>query len=414
MNLFNAIMIAFHGINRHRLRGFLSVLGVIVGVIAVIGMGALAVSMKKAMTMQAGSMGANTFTIERVNEMEAGMQWVSGDREAALSYWKRPRMELEYVDEIRENCPSVKSVAPYANLSQRFRHRRNRSDESMQIIATNQDFLQGGMYKLAEGRFLTESDIRSRRYICVIGKDIVEQFFPNSDPIGEEINVGPLRCKIVGVLEEVGSAMGSNPDQVAIVPVSTAIKYWPWLKWRMGINVEAYPDYNADAQDEVITVLRSLRSLAPYQANNFSIITQEMMKELFDKITGAAAFVVIFIAAISLVVAGIGIMNVMYVTVKERTREIGIRKACGATSNAILLQFSAEAALLSSIGGLLGILTVGLLVITVSKFLPFDLIFPPWLMILGLMFSFTVGVIFGVIPARKASRMKVVESLRYE
>jgi putative ABC transport system permease protein len=186
------------------------------------------------------------------------------------------------------------------------------------------------------------------------------------------------------------------------------------MKWNLTLNIEAYPGLMADAQDEVITTLRRVRQLRAGVDNNFSLTTAEMMKGLFDKITGAAAMVVILIAAVSLFVAGIGIMNVMFVSVKERTKEIGIRKACGATSQSILIQFALEAVMLSTFGGIIGLGLIGLLVLVLGNALSFGLIFPTWLILLGLVFSFAVGVVFGIVPAYRASKMKVVDALRYE
>ncbi len=414
MKLMQHINIALHGINQNRLRGFLSILGVIVGVVAVIGMGALASSMQNALSLQAQSLGANTFSVERASQIEMATEWSQGNRTAVFELFRRPRMDLSYIEEIRKSCPSVRSVAPIGNSTSRMRHRRKRSEEEISVIATNEDFLQGGIYDLEDGRFLLPHDILARRYVCVIGQEVVRDFFPDQDPIGKEMFIGTMPCKVIGTLKEVGSSLGTNPDDVAIIPISLGIKQWPWMKWNTKINVEAFPDRMESAQDEVITTLRRLRGLHPWENNNFSIITSDMMMEIYGKITGAAAFVVLLIAGISLIVAGIGIMNVMFVSVKERTKEIGIKKACGASSKDIMTQFTLEAVLLSTIGGILGMAGIGILVATVGKLAPFSISFPTSLIVLGLAFSVIVGIIFGIIPAFRASKQKVVDSLRYE
>jgi len=414
LKLHTGIGIALRGINHNRLRGFLSILGVIIGVVAVIGMGALAASMQQALASQAQQLGANTFTVERMNPIEMATIFASGNRQSLIELWRRPRLELRFVDEIRENCPSVRSVAAFSKGSHHFRHRGHRSDQSMSVLGTNEDFLQGGIYELKEGRFLLSNDIKSKRYVCVIGQEIVREFFEGVDPIGKDVNVGPMPCKVIGTLEEVGSTMGENPDQVAIIPVTTAFRHWPWMIRDLGFNIEAYPDKMNEAQDEVITVLRRLRGLRPWEENNFSITTSQMMAELFGQATAAAAFVVLLIAGVSLIVAGIGIMNVMFVSVRERTREIGIRKACGASSPSIMLQFTLEAVLLSSIGGILGMVIIGISMAALGGVVPFDLVFPSTLILIGLAFSIAVGVIFGIIPAYRASKLNVVDALRYE
>lgn len=414
MKLLSNIVIALSGINQNRLRGFLSILGVVVGVVAVIGMGALAWSMQKALSKRAQSLGANTFSLERASQIEMAMSWSSGNRAEAFELWRRPRFDLDYVEEIMESCPSVKSVAPIAKGDFRMRYGSKRSDEEIDYIATNEHFLQGGIYKLKEGRFLRRHDVETRRYVCVIGQELVNDFFPNQDPIGQTLYIGKLPCKVVGTLQKVGSTLGENPDEIAILPITTAAKHYRWLFWRLKMNVEAYPGYLDDAVDETITTVRRIRGLRPEEDNNFSIVTSDMMKEVYGKITGAATIVVLLIAGVSLVVAGIGIMNVMFVSVKERTKEIGIRKACGAASNDILMQFTAEAIMLSTVGGIIGMGVVGVLVATVGKMAPFDIIFPPGLIIFGLFFSIIVGVVFGIIPAIRASKQNVVDALRYE
>ena len=415
MGILNSIGLAIKGINHNRLRGFLSILGVVIGVVAVIGMSSLAKSMEKALAAQAAQMGANTFTIERMSQIEMALNWSSGNRQELFKLWRRPRFDLSYIDDLRQSCPSVRSVAPVANLDLRFRHGKKRSDEGFDVIATNEDFLQGGIYEMDDGRFLTADDLLRRRNVCVIGQEIAQDFFAGSDPIGQEIKVGPMPCKVVGVLKGIGSTLGKNPDQVAIIPITAAIKHWRWLKWRMSINVEAAPNMMGEAEDEVITAMRRLRGLRLEDENNFSLVTSEMMEALFGKITGAAALVVILIAAVSLVVAGIGIMNVMFVAVQERTREIGIRKACGASSRQVLMQFALEAILLSSIGGIIGMaLVLGIAAAVGSMKIPFDIVVPPSLIVMGLCFSFLVGVVFGVIPAYRASKLAVVDALRYE
>jgi putative ABC transport system permease protein len=414
MKILSHISIALHGINQNRLRGFLSILGVVVGVVAVIGMGALAWSMQSALASRAESLGANTFSVERASDIEMALSWFSGNRTESFELWRRPRFDLNYVDEIMASCPSVKSVAPIANGSFRMRFGSSRSQESINYIGTNENFLQGGIYKLEDGRFLRSHDVETRRYVCVIGQQLVSEFFPNVDPIGQTLYIGQMPCQVIGTLEKVGSTLGENPDEIAIMPITTAIKHNRWMVWQMKMNIEAYPEKLEEATDEVISTLRRIRGLAPEDNNNFSIVTSDMMKEIYGKITGAAAIVVLIIAGVSLIVAGIGIMNVMFVSVKERTREIGIRKACGASSKDILIQFTLEAIMLSSFGGIIGMTVVGVLINTVGRLAPFDIIFPPGLIAMGLFFSMLVGVVFGIVPAIRASKMNVVDALRYE
>lgn len=414
MNLLSHISIALHGINQNRLRGFLSILGVVVGVVAVIGMGALAWSMQSALASRAESLGSNIFSVERASDIEMALSWFSGNRTESFELWRRPRFDLSYIDEIMASCPSVKSVAPIASGSFRMRFGGSRSQESINCIVTNENFLQGGIYKLEDGRFLRPHDVETRRYVCVIGQQLVSEFFPNVDPIGQTLHISKMPCQVIGTLEKVGSTLGENPDEIAIMPITTAIKHNRWMVWQMKMNIEAYPDMLDEAIDEVISTLRRLRGLAPEDNNNFSIVTSDMMKEIYGKITGAAAIVVLIIAGVSLIVAGIGIMNVMFVSVKERTREIGIRKACGASSKDILIQFTLEAIMLSSLGGIIGMTVVGILISTVGRLAPFDILFPPGLIAMGLFFSMLVGVVFGIVPAIKASKMNVVDALRYE
>ena len=257
-------------------------------------------------------------------------------------------------------------------------------------------------------------NVEHRRQVCVLGTDIVERLFPYEDPVGRHVRSGPHRFLVVGVLEEKGSFMGQSRDNLVMIPLTTLQKLaGENLNLDIGVLPEG-PGAMQSAMDEVITLLRHRRGLSYEQPNDFEILTQDSLMEVFNNITGAAFAVVVGVASISLLVGGIGIMNIMLVTVTERTREIGIRKALGAKRRDVLWQFLIEATVLSGVGGILGILlgfSLGKFVGAVS---PLPSVVPLWTIFLGLGFSSLVGMFFGIYPATKAARLDPIVALHYE
>jgi putative ABC transport system permease protein len=408
MEIKESVQMALGSLKAHKLRSVLTIVGIIIGVTTVVGMLSLTEGLKKSVEDQVSSLGSNTLIVTKFPAIiTSGKQW--------REYSRRKNLTYEDALAIREVCSSVETVAPDIEIypGEVIRY-RGESTKRVPIWGVTHTYLQVYGYFVKWGRFITPDDVEHRRQVCILGTDIVDRLFLYEDPVGKYVRSGPHRFLVVGVLEEKGSFMGQSRDNMVLIPLTT-------LQKLAGENLEVdigvlpkRPSAMQAAMDEVITLLRRRRGLTYEQPNDFEILTQDSLMEVFNNITGAAFAVVIGVASISLLVGGIGIMNIMLVTVTERTREIGIRKALGARRRDILWQFLIEATVLSGIGGALGILlgfSLGKLVGAVS---PLPSIVPLWTMFLGLGFSSVVGMFFGIYPATKAARLDPIVALHYE
>jgi len=276
------------------------------------------------------------------------------------------------------------------------------------------EFLENNSYEIAEGRFITEQDVDYNRQVAVVGIDVINRLFPYENPMGQDIKISGWRYEVIGVFAEMGNMLGENRNAHVVIPITTFEKQFGERR-SLNItikakNVELYDT----AIDQAIGVMRTIRKVLPGAENDFEVRTNEAFMEFFDNLTKYVRIVAIAIASISLLVAGVGIMNIMLVSVTERTREIGIRKSIGAKRRDILWQFLIEAVVLSEFGGLIGILIglgIGKLVEILTP-IPADV--PVWTVVLGLAFCSAVGLIFGVYPATKAAKLDPIESLRFE
>ncbi|MCK4577019.1 ABC transporter permease, partial [candidate division WOR-3 bacterium] len=266
---------------------------------------------------------------------------------------------------------------------------------------------------LESGRYITALDNTHKKRVCVIGTDIVENLFPNEDPLNKTIRISSAKFIVVGVLEKKGQMLGQSMDNEVIIPFSTFRKLFI-RRGREDIAIAILAKDKDEAIDEIRGVLRRIRKVKSGKPDDFSINTQDVLMDMYNKITGAAFIVMIGVASLSLLIGGIGIMNIMLVSVTERTREIGIRKAIGARYKDILYQFLTEAVVISGFGGVIGIIVGFTLarIISVASNLPSAV--PLWAVLLGFGFSSGVGIFFGIYPANKAARLDPVEALRYE
>ena len=408
MEVKESIQMALGSLKTHKLRSVLTTLGIIVGVTTVVGMLSLTQGLKRSIEDQVRSLGANTFTVRKFPAIiTSGKQW--------RKYARRKNLTYEDALAIEELCPSVQTVAPDINLypGETIRY-GGESTDRVPIWGVTETYLDVFSYFVQWGRFITPTDVEHRRKVCVLGVNILNRLFPYEDPVGKYVRSGPHRFLVVGILEEKGSFMGQSQDNLIMIPLTTLQKIaGERLNVDIGVQAKGPGSWNA-ALDEVTTLLRRRRGLPYNEPNDFEILTQDSLMEMFNNITGAAFAVVIGVASISLLVGGIGIMNIMLVTVTERTREIGIRKALGAKRSDILWQFLIEATVLSGIGGTLGILlgfSIGKLVGVLS---PLPAVVPIWTIFLGLGFSSVVGLFFGIYPATKAARLDPIVALHYE
>jgi putative ABC transport system permease protein len=271
------------------------------------------------------------------------------------------------------------------------------------------------LYLPKEGRFLTESEITHSARSCLLGFELAEILFPHTSAIGKEIRIGPEKFTVIGVLNKRGQIFGQSRDNFVGIPITTLMKYFAYEKESLGIA--AVPKEHGTMQEtieQITNLLRTRRKVVFGKPNDFAIFTQDTMLELYNQITGAAYLVMIVISSIGLLVGGIGVMNIMLVSVKERTREIGIRKAIGARAGDIMKQFLVEAVFLTGTGGILGIILGFSIAFLVKLATPLPAAVSPWSVILGFVVSVSIGLFFGIFPAQKGAKLDPIVSLRYE
>ncbi len=406
MQIGESINIAIDVIRTHKMRSFLTLLGIIIGVTAIIGMQSLISGFQKNLETEMEQLGANVFYVNKYPAIQMG------DNE---EYRNRKDITMEEAIAIERYCPSVSQIGPedgQFGITAKYKDRKT-SPTNYLVAAFPVYFLNNGLF-VGEGRTITEVDVENNRQVVVIGINVVEELFPYQNPISEDIIFDGQRYQVIGVLEEQGSMFGNNRDAIMIIPLTTFQKYYGKNRsLSIAVQVKS-PELMEVAQDEVIGVLRAVRKVPLGEPNDFEIFSSVTLMDTFNNMTRMIRIGAIVIVSFALLVAGIGIMNIMLVSIRERTREIGVRLAIGAKRRDILFQFLVEAILLSNIGGIIGILVgigIGQFVALIS---PIPSTIPIGMILIGFVFCSLVGLIFGVYPANKASKMDPIEALRYE
>ncbi len=414
LNLFEireAIVMAFESIRANKMRAFLTVLGVMIGVSSVIGMVSIITGMNNSMAQQIKSLGSNAIY---VTKYKPGI--VIGHRSAA----ERNRKPITYEDAmaIKERCSAVAAVSPEnhywrpggGNTAKYKGNEARRPD----LVGVLPDYQIVNNMVMDQGRFITEMDHHFRRMVCVIGADIADALFPSLDPIGKEILVNNHRFTVIGVPEKREAFLGESQDDYILLPYGTFAKLHPWEKELWLACTAVSPEMMDVAIEQITEVMRRQRGLSYNDENDFHVATQQTLMDLYNQITGTIYIAMIVISSIGLMVGGVGVMNIMLVSVTERTREIGVRKAIGARRADIVGQFLIEAMVLSGSGGVIGIL-VGLgLAFLVKATTPLTAGISLLWIIICFSVSVGVGLIFGSYPAYRAARVDPIVSLRYE
>ncbi|MBN2381214.1 ABC transporter permease [candidate division WOR-3 bacterium] len=419
MNFFSQLKLAVVSLRYNKSRSFLTTLGIIIGVMTVIAILSLLEGLNRTIEQQFSTLGSQTIYIQKVEWMIS----TPGNRQQLdfEELRKRPNFTLEDADAIAA-LPTIEIAVPSISNHVGNLKRLGNTAQNCELQGSAEGGDVAGNWIVEQGRFITREDRLHRRMVCVLGSYVAENLFGAENPIGETIDVENHRYQVVGILEEKGSMFGNTMDNVVIIPISTYLKYNPIPRgWRAiwgGLSIEALPKRGVKlekAMADVEELLRLRRGLRYDEDNDFGLNTQQMIMSALQGITSTLWIVMIGIAAISLVVGGIGIMNIMLVSVAERTREIGIRKSVGARDRDILIQFLLESVVLAMLGGLIGIL-VGLgiakLVSALVSFL--DAASPWWTVVLGFGFSAAVGIFFGIYPAQKAAKLNPIQAIRYE
>lgn len=403
---------ALDSIRNNKLRSFLTLLGIMIGVMTVIGMISIVQGLNRSFLAELESVGSD---IIGVTKYEPGIQV------GRLSEEERNRKDLTFDDAmaIEEECMLVKAVAVdmIADIFEGIpiKYQSTVAQDAL-ILGMNAKWPQVlTIYSPEIGRFISDSDVQHSTKTCVLGAELRETLFPHTQPLGKEIRIGPEKFTVVGVLEKRGQMFGQSRDNLVGIPITTLMKHFPYDFENIEIILTPRkPGTIPETIAEVTNVLRRRRKVKFGEPNDFSIYTQDSMVELYNQLTGAAYLVMIVISSIGLLVGGIGVMNIMLVSVKERTREIGIRKAIGARSGDIMKQFLIEAIVLTGVGGILGIIVGFAISMIVKAATPLPATVTAWSVFLGFFVSVSVGLFFGILPAQKAAKLDPIVSLRYE
>jgi putative ABC transport system permease protein len=412
VELSSAIGLALATVREHKMRSFLTVLGVIIGTGTIIGVGSIIAGLNGAVTGVMRSFGTNTAVIFKAP--------IAFHRLTAEEIRRKP---LTYEDglAIAARCPAVASVSPYLipntlGTGPQINIARYKGNElyNPSISGTDESYIQSGQVEIAEGRFFTEIENQHRIPVAVIGSDVPRGLFNGEDPIGKWIDVDGHKFEIIGVTTRPGNSFPGQDDTSIYLPYFSMHKLFPASKENL-LFVTAKPGELAAAIDESTAVLRIQRHVPADKPDNFSISTSDQLVQQFHDVTAMVALVMVVMSSVGLLVGGIGVMNIMLVSVTERTREIGVRKAIGAKRADIVLQFLTEAVVLTGLGGLIGI-SMGWLVSfvcrTIYPALPTAV--PWWAAVLGVVVSMGIGLFFGIWPANKAASLDPVVALRYE
>jgi putative ABC transport system permease protein len=405
MRYFIILKVAFRALRRNKLRTALTMLGIIIGVGAVIAMVGIGNGAKAQVQARIAALGQNVIMVFSGSVNQRGVH--SGFGGAGT-------LTVEDAAAIARDVPGVVAISPEVRTGGQIMAGNN--NWSTSIMGESPDYLIIRQWDLADGTMFSEADVRSAAKVCVLGKTTADKLFPEDDPVGKNIRIKNVPVKVLGVLRGKGVSMfGSDQDDTVLVPYTTAMKRFAGVTTLRSINVQAgSPEQMAEVQRSITDLLHQRHRIQAGADNDFMLRNQQELSEAMTATTEVMTALLAAIASVSLLVGGIGIMNIMLVSVTERTREIGIRMAVGARGRDILLQFLIEAVVLSSTGGMLGILcgVGGAKLITMIKEWP--TLVSPNSIIIAFAFSAAVGVFFGFYPARKASQLDPIDALRYE
>lgn len=406
MDILNLTRISAKALLRNKTRSVLSMLGIVIGIAAVIAVVNLGEGLKQSTANQLSDMGSNLIMVMRANQRRGGVSMGSSNVQS---------LKVKDVEMIAENAKNIIMVSPVVNSGGQIVN--GSKNWSGTVYGGSTDYLQIRKYEIATGVNFTEDDVRKYAKVGLIGQTIVENLFDkNEDPIGKTIRVGNMPFKVIGTLKEKGeNTMGMDQDDVVVMPYSTIQKRMLGVDFIHQIVCSAASEDVADtAVDEIVGILRASHKITNNGVDDFEVRTQQELLDMMTSMTSMITTVLIAIALISLLVGCIGIMNIMYVTVTERTKEIGLRMSIGAKNSAILLQFLTESIILSLIGGVLGLILGLILSYSVDFIMSLPFIVNVLWMIISFVSCAVLGLIAGFFPALKASRTDPINALRYE
>lgn len=406
MNFANLFRIALKALGNNKFRGFLTMLGIIIGVGSVITMLAIGQGSKKSIQAEISEMGSNMIMIHPGEDMRGGVRLSADDMQT---------LKVKDFEDIRQECGHVSLVSPSVNSSGQAVYGANNTPTS--VYGVNEEFLDIRGYKVQDGDIFSEQDIKTAAKVCLVGKTVIDQLFTNGEtPVGKVIRFGSIPFRIVGVLESKGyNSMGMDQDNLIITPYTTVMKRILAVTYLQEIVCSALSEeYTDEAISEITDVLRRNHKLKEADDDDFNIRSQQELSSMMTSTSDMMSTLLAAVAGISLLVGGIGIMNIMYVSVTERTKEIGLRMSIGAKGRDILAQFLIEATLISITGGLLGVILGVAASYIVKAVLSYPIHIQPWSIIISFLVCTIIGIFFGWYPARKASNLDPIEAIRYE
>lgn len=406
MNFANLFKIAVKALSNNKLRGFLTMLGIIIGVASVITMLAIGQGSKRSIQAEISEMGSNMIMIQPGGDMRGGVRLGADDMES---------LKLKDFEDIRDKARYVSYISPSVNSAGQVVYGANNTPTT--VYGVNLDYMDIRRYKVGDGDLFTEQDIKTAAKVCLVGKTVVDELFTNGEtPVGRVIRFGTIPFRIVGVLESKGyNSMGMDQDDLILAPYTTVQKRILAITHLQGITCSALSEgYTEQAIEEITDILRTNHKLKAADDDDFTIRSQQELSSMLTSTTDMMTMLLAAVAGISLLVGGIGIMNIMYVSVTERTREIGLRMSIGAKGRDILAQFLIESILISVTGGIIGVvLGIGAAVV-VNVVAAFPIYVQPWSVFLSFAVCTLTGVFFGWYPAQKAAMLDPIEAIRYE
>lgn len=406
MNLTNLFKIALRALANNKMRGFLTMLGIIIGVASVITMLAIGQGSKKSIQAEISEMGSNMIMIQPGGDIRGGVRQEASSMET---------LKLEDYQNIVDETRYVAAVSPSVNSSGQVIYGANNAPTT--IYGISPDYMEIRRYQVEDGEMFSEQDIAVAAKVCVVGKTVVDNLFPGGEnPVGKVIRFQKLPFKIVGVLESKGyNSMGMDQDDLILAPYTTIQKKVLAITHLQGLTCSALKEeYTEQAIDEISEILRRNHKLKADEEDDFTIRSQQELSSMLTSTTDMMTVLLAAVAGISLLVGGIGIMNIMYVSVTERTREIGLRMSIGAKGIDILSQFLIESILISVTGGLVGVIFGVGSAIIVNQVAHFPIFIQPWSVLLSFIVCTATGIFFGWYPAKKAARLDPIEAIRYE
>jgi putative ABC transport system permease protein len=398
-----ATVTALRGIVANRMRAFLSTVGIAIGVATLMTIYGLVSGLTTQFTNQLAALGSTTMYVTSRPWIIRGDWW---------DYRNRPPITRADVAALHHGATYLAAIAPVANAAAEVSFRNERIS-GVQVRGTTSEYLDTSTLKLEQGRFLSSLESASSNQVVVIGSEVVERLFTHDSPLGAKILLGPNRFTVIGVLKPQGKAFGRSLDNLVIIPIDAFGAIYG-MQRNMAIVASATPDHLYEAEEQIIEVLRRSRGLGPETPDTFSINRQSELVKMFNEQTSALFGVAIAIGLITLLVGGIGVMNIMLVAVTERTREIGVRRALGARRGTILMQFLVESALVTMIGGSIGTALGVIASAIIGRISPINAELSSTAIVGAIVFSAVVGLSFGTWPASRAAGLDPIESLRFE